>query len=225
MNASTTETEPLGLLGGTFDPIHVGHLRLAEEARDALQLSGVRFIPAGDPPHRDMPICSAMHRLELVRRAVIGNPAFSVDDSEILNKGKSYTVVTLERLRASLGPTRPLVLILGADAFQGLAGWHRWTELIELAHIAVANRPGIAPHGRHWPGTLPAELDHALGERIRVDPGCLRQTPAGCVVPFDMTPLAISASLVRDLVASGHSARYLLPDSVLDYIARHSLYR
>ncbi|HRP76672.1 MAG TPA: nicotinate-nucleotide adenylyltransferase [Rhodocyclaceae bacterium] len=225
MNASTTETEPLGLLGGTFDPIHVGHLRLAEEARDALQLSGVRFIPAGDPPHRDRPICSAMHRLELVRRAVIGNPAFSVDDSEILNEGKSYTVVTLERLRASLGPTRPLVLILGADAFQGLPGWHRWTELIDLAHIAIANRPGIAPHGRRWSGALSDELDRALGERMSVDPGLLRQTPAGRVVPFDMTPLAISASLVRDLVASGHSARYLLPDSVLDYIARHNLYR
>lgn len=224
MNESTTDAQALGLLGGTFDPIHLGHLRLAEEARDALHLSAVRFIPAGDPPHREMPLTSARHRLALVRLAVAGNPAFGVDDSEILNAGKSYTVLTLERLRDSLGPTRPLVLILGADAFQGLPGWHRWTELIELAHIAVANRPGIAPHGRRWPGTLSAELDRALDGRISVDPGVLRLTPAGRVVPFDMTPLAISASLVRDLVASGHSARYLLPDSVLDYIARHNLY-
>lgn len=225
MNASSTERAPLGLLGGTFDPIHLGHLRLAEEARDALQLSAIRFIPAGDPPHRRAPVSSALHRLELVRLAVADNPAFAVDDSEIRNAGKSYTVLTLERLRDTLGPTRPLVLILGADAFQGLPNWHRWTELIGLAHMAVANRPGTTAHRRRWPGALSAELARTLRERVSTDPGALREAPAGRVVPFDMTPLAVSASLVRELVGSGHSARYLLPDSVLDYIARHNLYR
>lgn len=225
MSVLPSDAAPLGLLGGTFDPIHLGHLRLAEEAREALGLAGVRFIPAGDPPHRATPLSAAAHRLEMVRRATAGNPGFTVDDGEVRTGGKSYTVLTLERLRAELGAAQPLVLILGADAFQGLAGWHRWRELFVLAHIAVANRPGTAPHGRRWPGVLSAELDAACQARIDTNPACLHAAPAGRVVPFDMTPLAISASLVRDLIHSGRSARYLLPDSVLDYIGLQRLYR
>ena len=224
MSALATELAPLGLLGGTFDPVHFGHLRLAEEAREALGLSDIALIPAGHPPHRSTPLSSAEHRLALVRHAVSGNPALSVDDGEVLAGGKSYTVVTLERLRAKHGP-RPLVLILGADAFNGLHRWHRWTELFELAHIAVANRPGTAPHGRRWPEVLDETLAAACEGRIQRDPRGLRDSAAGKVVPFDMTPLAISASLIRDLIRSGHSARYLLPDSVLDYIGSKGLYR
>jgi nicotinate-nucleotide adenylyltransferase len=225
MSAPPAEAAPLGLLGGTFDPIHLGHLRLAEEAHEALGLAGVRFLPAGDPPHRAAPLSAAAHRLEMVRRATAGNPAFVVDDGEVRAHGKSYTVLTLERLRAELGPARPLVLIVGADAFEGLPGWHRWHELFALAHIAVANRPGTAPHGRRWPGVLSAALDAACSTRIDTDPACLRAAPAGRIVPFDMTPLAISASLVRNLIHDGRSARYLLPDSVLDYIGLQHLYR
>ena len=216
---------PLGVLGGTFDPIHTGHLRLAEEAREALGLGGVRLIPAGQPPHRGEPGSTAEDRLAMARLAAAGNPGFSVDDGEVRARHKSYTVPTLERLRAEIGPQRPLVLILGADAFAGLPTWHRWTDLFVLAHIAVANRPGYAPHGRRWPATLSPELDAACAGRHTADPAELRHTPAGRVVPFDMTPLAISASLIRDLVRNGHSARYLLPESVLDYIAAHHLYR
>ena len=216
---------PLGVLGGTFDPIHTGHLRLAEEAREALGLGGVRLIPAGQPPHRGEPGSTAEDRLAMARLAAAGNPGFMVDDGEVRAQQKSYTVLTLERLRAEIGPQRPLVLILGADAFAGLPTWHRWTDLFVLAHIAVANRPGYAPHGRRWPATLSPELDAACAGRHTADPAELRHTPAGRVVPFDMTPLAISASLIRDLVRNGHSARYLLPESVLDYIAAHHLYR
>ena len=216
---------PLGVLGGTFDPIHTGHLRLAEEAREALGLDGVRFIPAGQPPHRGEPGSTAEDRLAMARLATAGNPGFSVDDGEVRAQQKSYTVLTLERLRAEIGPQQPLVLILGADAFAGLPTWHRWTDLFALAHIAVANRPGYAPHGRHWPATLSPALDAACAGRHTADPADLRRAPAGRVVPFDMTPLAISASLIRDLVRDGHSARYLLPESVLDYIAAHHLYR
>lgn len=216
---------PLGLLGGTFDPIHLGHLRLAEEAREALGLARVRLLPAGQPPHRSTPRSAAEHRLAMARLAVAGNTALEVDDGEVRARHKSYTVLTLERLRAELGAQRPLVLILGADAFEGLPAWHRWRELFELAHIAVANRPGYAPHGRRWPATLSAELDAACRDRHSADPAVLRSAPAGRVVPFDMTPLAISASLIRELVKNGHSVRYLLPDSVLDYIGLHGLYR
>lgn len=225
MNASRTDSAPIGLLGGTFDPIHFGHLRLAVEAREALALDTVALIPAGDPPHRDSPHSTAADRLALVGLAVDGNSALTLDDSEVRAHGKSYTVLTLERIRARVGNTQSLVLILGADAFQGLHQWHRWTELFALAHIAVANRPGTAPHGRHWPGVLATELGDACQNRIDTDPDALRRAPAGRIVPFEMTPLAISASLIRDLIRTGRSARYLLPDPVLDYIDSHDLYR
>jgi len=216
---------PIGLLGGTFDPIHFAHLRLAQEAHEALALDHLRLIPAGEPPHRDSPRSPATHRLAMARLAVAGNPALVVDDIETRHEGPSYSVLTLERLREQFGDTRPLVLILGADAFEGLATWHRWQELFGLAHLAVANRPGYAPHGRRWPKVLSAELARACEGRVLTSPEALRAAPAGGILPFDMTPLAISATLIRDLLGQGHSARYLLPDPVLDYIAAHHLYR
>lgn len=215
---------PIGLLGGTFDPIHIGHLRLAEEARESLGLAELRLVPAGEPPHRGTPRCPAEHRLAMARLAVADNPLLTVDDCEVHSDGPSYTVLTLERLRAQVGPAQPLVLILGADAFEGLPSWHRWQELFGLAHIAVANRPGYAPHGRRWPSVLSPELDAACRGRRLSHPDQLRAAPAGALLPFDMTPLAISATHIRELLAQGHSARYLLPAPVLDYIAAHSLY-
>ena len=216
---------PVGILGGTFDPIHFGHLRLAEEARTALGLARLCLIPAGNPPHRGTPMSSATHRLAMARLAIAGNATLEIDDGEVRASAKSYTVVTLERLRARFGPQRPLVLILGADAFNGLPGWHRWQELFALAHIAVANRPGFAPHERCWPGELAPALAEVCRSRIVRDPAALADAPAGCIMPFDMTPLAISASLIRDLIHAGHGARYLAPDAVLDYIDQHNLYR
>ncbi|TVT58342.1 MAG: nicotinate-nucleotide adenylyltransferase [Azoarcus sp. PHD] len=224
LTSSSVRPGPLGLLGGTFDPIHLAHLRLAEEACEALALDKVRLIPAGQPPHRGEPGSTPDDRLHMARLAVSGNPRLEVDDGEVRSPRKSYTVLTLERLRAAVGPERPLVLILGADAFQGLPTWHRWTELFDLTHIAVANRPGYAPHGRRWPGALSPELDEACRQRQITDPARLRERSCGYVIPFDMTPLAISASLIRDLVRTGTSPRYLLPDSVLDYIGLHHLY-
>lgn len=215
---------PIGLLGGTFDPIHIGHLRLAEEARESLGLAELRLVPAGEPPHRGTPRCPAEHRLAMARLAVADNPLLTVDDCEVHSNGPSYTVLTLERLRAQVGPTQPLVLILGADAFEGLPSWHRWQELFGLAHIAVANRPGYAPHGRRWPSVLSPALDAACRGRRLSHPDQLSAAPAGGLLPFDMTPLAISATHIRELLAQGHSARYLLPAPVLDYIAAHSLY-
>ena len=211
---------PLGLLGGTFDPVHYGHLRLAEEAREALDLDEVRWIPAGRPPHRQAPRVAASHRLEMVRQAVAGNPAFTVDDAETASGEPSYTVATLERLRAEQG-ARPLLLLMGADAFLGLAAWHRWRDLFALAHIGVATRPGVELS----PADLPAELAAACAGRLDDAPDALKTAPAGRVVRFAMTPLAISASLLRARLAAGRSARYLLPDPVREYIDRQQLYR
>lgn len=222
MNGNPGNGGPLGLLGGTFDPIHLGHLRLAEEAREALALEQVCFIPAGNPPHRNAPAAAPQHRLAMVRIATAGHPGYLVDDGEVTATGKSYTVLTLERLRARHGPARPLVLILGADAFLGITGWHRWTELFALAHIAVANR---ATHGSAWLDERNAELRAATASRIESNPATLARAPAGSIIPFEMTPLAISASLIREHLRSGRSTRYLLPDSVLDYIQLHNLYR
>lgn len=210
---------PIGLLGGTFDPVHYGHLRLAEEARQALGLAEVRWLPAGQPPHRVPPCVAAAHRLEMVRRAVADNPAFEVDEAEARTAGPSYTVTTLERLRAEM-PARPLVLLMGADAFLGLPAWHRWRELLELAHLGVATRPGFALSPDEWP----AELAQACAGRIAVEAAALCAAPAGRIAGFAMTPLAISASALRAQLAAGASVRYLLPDPVREYIRLHRLY-
>jgi nicotinate-nucleotide adenylyltransferase len=209
---------PIGIFGGTFDPIHHGHLWLAEEAREALSLERIVLIPSGQPPHREAPQTPANHRLAMAQLAGAGNPSITVDPAEVESANPSYSVLTLERLRAQFGPAKPLVLLLGADAFAGLASWHRWRELFALAHIAVANRPG------HPPQVLPAPLAAECEPRLATRAEDLHGAMAGRVLPFEMTPLAISASLIRARLEAGQSVRHLLPDSVLDYIHSHHLY-
>lgn len=214
-------SEPLGLFGGTFDPVHFGHLRLAEEAIGQLGLNGVRWIPAGQPPHRGTPEVTARQRLEMVLRSTEKNARFSVDPAEVEADAPSYTVHTLERLRTELGAGQSLVLLVGADAFAGLSTWHRWRDIFSLAHIAISHRPGFPVEV----GSLPHELATEFNDRRLLDMSGLREMPAGGVATFAMTQLAISATQIRKLLANGLSARYLLPDTVLDYIDRHSLYR
>jgi len=213
----------LGLFGGTFDPLHVGHLRLAIEAREALGLAGVCFIPAGNPALRDAaPHCSAAHRLAMVERALAAAPGFSIDASEVLAAapGPSYTVDTLERQRRLHGARRPLVLLLGADAFARLEAWHRWRELFELAHVAVATRPGHEL--RVGAGDTALDAEFAARKGSAADLGI---APAGRIVPFAITALEISATAIRRRLAAGLNARYLVPDAVLDYIDSHQIYR
>ena len=214
-------SEPLGLFGGTFDPVHFGHLRLAEESIGHLGLGGVRWIPAGQPPHRGTPEVTAAQRLEMVLRSTEKNARFSVDASEVEAAAPSYTIHTLERLRQELGETQSLVLLVGADAFAGLSSWHRWRDIFALAHVAVSHRPGFPVEI----SSLPQELAITFSDRRLFDASCLKTVPAGGIVTFAMTQLAISATQIRKLIANGSSARYLLPDSVLDYIDHHHLYR
>ena len=211
---------PLGILGGTFDPIHYGHLRLAEEALERLELGQLCLIPAGSPPHRPPAAATAGHRLAMVQRAIAERQNFILDDSEIRAAGPSYTILTLQRLRRECGPARPLVLLLGADAFLGLATWQRWQELFNYAHIAVATRPAHALEGQQMAPPLAA----AFAARRVVSTAALRQAPAGAILPFAITPLDISATAIRAALQAGSSPRYLLPDSVLDYIRCHQLY-
>jgi nicotinate-nucleotide adenylyltransferase len=241
---SDAGTGVLGLFGGTFDPLHIAHLRLAIEAREELGLADVRFIPAGNPALRDAPHCPAVHRLAMVERALATMPGFSVDASEVLSAeaapGPSYTIDTLERQRRLQGAQRPLVLLLGADAFARLEAWHRWRELFELAHIAVATRPGhelrvmrsgIPGDGAGSlcvPGTPLRGQVTALDREFAARRGAaadLAGAPAGRIVPFAITALEVSASAIRRRLAQGLSVRHLVPDAVLDYIDSHQIYR
>ena len=211
----------IGILGGTFDPVHHGHLRLAEEVADACGLDRVLLVPAALPNLRDAPATPAAHRMEMVRLAAEGNPRLTVDGRELQREGVSYTVDTLLELRAELGPRCALCLILGADAFLRLSAWNRWLQLFDLGHIAVAARPGY-----DLDGDLAPQADLAAQWRSRrVDtPTALAERPAGAIARIDIPLLEISASDLRDRMSRGASVRYLLPQAVVDYIAAHRLY-
>jgi nicotinate-nucleotide adenylyltransferase len=210
---------PIGVFGGTFDPIHFGHLRLAEEMGEAIGLERVLFIPAGQPPHRGAPRIAATHRLEMVHRAIAGNPRFVADAREVQRPAPGYTVDTLTALRAELGNEQPLWLLMGADAFLGLTSWHEWRRLFDLANIAVAARPGAR---LLQSDAMPEALRQAVSARQAADGAAAG--PAGSVLLRQMTPLDISATALRDTLARNGSVRYLLPDAVLEYINAHRLY-
>ena len=217
-----TATSPIGIIGGTFDPIHYGHLRLAEELGETLKLSEVRLVPSGTPPHRSAPQVAAEHRHAMVKLAAAGNPRFAVDDRELRRDGPAYTFDTLAEVRAERGGSAPLVLLLGADAFLEFATWHRWHELFGLAHIAIAHRPGF-PADR-WSERMPQPLAREYAARLMQQPLATHLQPAGGIVVVPFTALDISATAIRERLRTGASPRYLLPDSVIDYIRKHRLY-
>lgn len=213
-----SDARPLAVLGGTFDPIHYGHLRTALELYEGLDLCELRLIPAGQPPHRQAPSASAAQRLDMVQLAVEDDPILDWDDRECHRRGPSYTVDTLADLRAELGPQQSVVLVLGADAFAHLHAWERWQQLLELAHIVVVHRPGTP---------LPDQGQAAkLLTQCGVEsPAALADCPAGHILPWPVTPLDISSSRIREHIAAGGSARYLVPNPVWRYICSHGLYQ
>ena len=207
----------VGILGGTFDPVHIGHLRSALEVAESMALDELRLLPNARPPHRGTPQVSAQDRLAMVRRAVEGADRLSVDARELARDKPSYTIDTLESIRAELGADDQLFLVLGWDAFCGLPGWHRWEELLQHCHILVLQRPDadVEP---------PDALRNLLAARSESDPTAL-PGPAGHISFVWQTPLAVSATQIRQLLASGKSVRFLVPDAVLAYIDAHALYR
>jgi nicotinate-nucleotide adenylyltransferase len=209
---------PIALLGGTFDPVHIGHLRVAWEAAEFLD-AAVRIVPARLPPHRDPPVANADERAALLRAALEGQGRLVLDTRELRRDGPSWTVDTLLDLRAEAGPARPLVLLLGADAFAGLPSWHRWRDLFELAHLGVLSRPG------HVPGALPTELRTKIASRRCSDPAQLHASPGGRVLPIPVTPLDISGTRVRALLAAGRQPRWLVPDVLFSDPALLAPYR
>jgi nicotinate-nucleotide adenylyltransferase len=199
----------LGVLGGTFDPIHLAHLALAQEAAEALGLERILFVPAGSPPHKPgVAISSGIHRLAMVELAIAGNDRFVASRLELDRDGPSYTVDTLEALEASRrteGVGVEMTLILSADAFLGFAGWRDPRRVLDLGRLAVAPRDGYPEAG---PDSLPTDLAD-LADRV---------------VFLDWPRIRLSASTLRARAAAGSSLRYLVPDAVAAYIGDHALY-
>ena len=209
---------PVMVLGGTFDPVHWGHVRPAIELLEDLGLSEVRLVPGRLPPHRPQPRVDAATRCRLLQQAVAGIPGLIVDDRELRRPGPSYTIDTLRSLRREYGPQRPLCFAMGSDAFRGLPQWHRWESLVEVAHLVVTTRGGDPG------GALPEALAAWLGPRRAQAPHELRTAPAGRVWFHAVSRLEISATGVRRLLAQGRSARGLMPDGVWEKLSRAGLY-
>ena len=211
----------IGLFGGTFDPVHFGHLRLATELGEAFRLEKVVFIPAGLPYHRGHGAhATNEQRLTMLKLATARDARFDVDDRELRRAGNTYTYDTLVEIRKERGPHTPLVFLAGTDAFAKIDTWHRWIELFDLAHFAVAVRAGDEAWFSKGPGTVPRQI----WPRITLDPRELADTPAGKVMTFAMTPLSISSTALRDSAAAGASIRYLTPDPVAEFVRSHNLY-
>jgi nicotinate-nucleotide adenylyltransferase len=201
---------PIGIFGGTFDPIHYGHLRTALELKVLLDLAAVHFVPCANPPHRTMPMTDGRLRLRMVEAAIQGEAGFVADDRELTRAGVSYTIDTLQSFRAEL-PGRSLCLLLGMDAFLGLPEWHRWQELTTLAHIVVAHRPG-------WPAPTTGVLGALLEERGASNVAELATLPAGRIHVQPVTQLEISSTDLRDSLRARRDPQFLVPDSVREII-------
>lgn len=210
-------TAPVGILGGTFDPVHFGHLRPALEVLQGLGLAELRLVPGRIPPHRASPKVDPARRLRMLHLAGESVPGLSVDDRELRRAGPSYTVDTLHSLRRELGD-RPLCFLMGSDAFLGLPTWRSWRELTDFAHLVIMRRPGYRV------ADLPGELAHWIGNRILRDATALRRSAAGGVLFHTVSPLDISATAVRRWIARGFSARFLMPDRVWELAAREGFY-
>ena len=239
---SNNQQRAVGIVGGTFDPIHYGHLRMALEVANLLELDEVRFIPSAKPPHRGEPDATDQQRLEMVGLAIADEKRFILDDREYRREGESYMVDTLESLRSEKGENLSLILIMGSDAFLGLSSWHQWQRLLELAHIVVVMRPGSSSASLRPLHTVHpvhnSELDLTNGSTSRdlalqklydshhsEDLSDLQRRSCGVIYTLETSALGISASNIRKMIAAGDSPRFLLPETVLSYINECNLYR
>jgi len=206
----------IGILGGTFDPIHIGHLRMAIEVYQTLDLARVHIMPTFKPMYREQPIASPLHRFEMVKCAVRHEPALLADDREIRRGGITYTIDTLLEMRTEM-PETSLCLLIGIDAFLGFASWHRFNEILDHAHIILAHRPHY-----HLPTEgMIADLIHS---RQQKEISFIHNNMAGGLLLCPITALEISASDIRKQIAMGKNPRYLLPDEVYDSITQNGIY-
>lgn len=211
----------IGILGGTFNPIHFGHLRMGEELAESLHLKEVRFIPSANPPHKTAPSVAAEHRAAMVQLAINDNPKFKFDDRELHRTGASYTIDTLLSLRDELGTHTSILLFMGNDAFTKFNTWHRWQEILTQCHICLVARPYNA---LQKPENLSKLLESYLQQHYTENAEDLLTESCGLITMQKTTALDISSTAIRDALHHQHSARYLVPDGVLEYIDRHQLY-
>lgn len=207
----------IGLFGGTFDPVHSGHLRAALDVVQHLRLTELRLLPLAAAVHRRQPIASPGQRMAMLEAAIQGEPCLVADDRELKRGGPSYTVDTLESFRDELGAQQPICLLVGADAFAAFGDWHRPLDILGLAHLVVMQRPGALTARDPW---IRAQVD----QRVVREPDGLRSQPAGRIYFATVTQLDISATRIRRLITNGESPRYLLPDSVLQLALQDGCY-
>lgn len=200
----------IGLLGGTFDPVHDGHLAVASQLCAELDMESVRLILNARPPHRTLPVCSASHRLGMLQAAVGSSAGLVVDTRELARTGSSYSLWTLRSLRRDF-PDASLCWIVGADAWQGLRSWYHWYELSSLAHFVVVERPG-------W------KLSDAGMDRLSRDIGALKRRTAGARVLCTGPVVDVSASNIRQRIGCGEDVSDSVPEPVWSYIRREGLY-
>ena len=210
-----TDVQALGLLGGAFDPVHIGHLRGAIAVREHLGLERVDFLPAAQSPLKDAATVAAADRLSMLEAAVQDVPGLGVDARELGREGPSYTVDTLIELRREVGQARPLIWIVGTDILPSLPKWSRWQQLLELTHLVILARPSA--------DSPPPAVTQWLDQH-RIDQNALLASPAGGVMTLDQPVLDIASSDIRTLLAAGRNPRFLLPDVVMEYIERHKLF-
>jgi nicotinate-nucleotide adenylyltransferase len=208
--------QAVGIFGGTFDPVHYGHLRAALEALENLELQDFRLLPAGTPPHRSNTFATAEHRLAMLNLALSRYPDLQVDDREVRREGSSFMVDTLREIRKEVGDA-PILMMIGQDAANVLDQWHEWRTLFDLAHLVIMRRP----ESKYiYSGTLFEQVQ----PRLVNNPDQLQNSPAGLILPLEVTQLAISSTEIRRQICAGSSPRFLLPDTVIDYIRDHNLY-
>ena len=215
-NKDQSFDEPLALFGGTFDPVHYGHLRCADEARQKLGLKNLYLLPAGTPPHRGTPQATTKQRLEMLLLAKPEFPQLEIDVRETLRSGPSYMVDTLQELRTEF-PQRPLMLLIGQDAANHLHSWFHWEQLFELAHIVILTRPGAKADYR-------SDLARKIQRRLSADLQALCHSEAGGVLYLEVTSIDVSATSIKSIIRLGRSPQSMLPSVVLDYINENQLY-
>jgi len=219
-------TQPIGILGGSFDPVHNGHLHLATTFLKELDLAELRFVPLNNPAHRTAPLASSEQRLEMLKLAVENHALLKVDDCELQRDEVSYTVDTLKLVRNNIGDT-PLCMLIGIDNFRTLNSWHQWRSLLDYTHIVIANRPGNNDQRNH--DKMDNEMQEFMNNSITTSAEDLHQQPAGCIIKLGIPMLDISSTQIRNDFQSDSKSNMksesLLPDKVLDFIQTHLLYK
>lgn len=215
-NGGGCSNEPMAIFGGTFDPVHYGHLRSADEARQKLDLEDLYLLPAGNPPHRDVPRATTKQRLDMLKLAGPEFPRLLIDDRETRRNGPSYMVDTLQELRNGFSD-RPLLLLIGQDAANQLHTWFHWEKLFALAHIVILTRPGAAVD-------YTPELAKQIRDRTTSNVQELHRSNAGRVLHLQVESIDVSASGIRSIIRSGRSPGSMLPGAVIEYINKNRLY-